>query len=61
MDKDEMLKTPRLWAAFKMIDRDQNGYITYDEVRDVLVTDPAGQDDEIFKEMIREVDEDFDL
>ena len=56
-----MLKTPRLWAAFKMIDRDQNGYITYDEVRDVLVTDPAGQDDEIFKEMIREVDEDFDL
>lgn len=36
MDKSKMLKKPRLWAAFKMMDKDGSGSIEYEEVREVL-------------------------
>jgi len=36
MDKSKMLKKPRLWAAFKMMDKDGSGTIEYEEVREVL-------------------------
>lgn len=60
MNKRKMLKRPHLQAAFKMLDRDNSGTISYDEVRDVLVnsvrdvSSDAGNEE--FKKMIQEMD-----
>lgn len=60
MDKTKMLKRPRLWAAFKMLDVDGSGEIGWKEVRDILVADATGANDQMFKDMITEVDKDGD-
>lgn len=60
MDKEKMMKKSRLWAAFKMLDKDGNGKITYDEIRDQLDFDAHDDNDQIFKDMIAEIDGDGD-
>lgn len=63
MDKQKLLQRPRLFAAFQMLDKDGSGEVSYDEVKEILenqYTQLTGQSDEVFYEMIQEVDNDGD-
>ena len=60
MDKKQMLKRPRLWAAFKLLDNDESGKISYDEVKRMLSEDSTLFSDEDFKKMITDIDIDGD-
>ena len=56
-----MLTKSRLWAAFKLLDKDDSGKISYDEVRRMLsVEEATGLNDEHFKQMVDEIDVDGD-
>lgn len=48
-----MLKRPRLWAAFKMLDKDESGKISYDEVQEQLASGMTGFTAEDFKQMMK--------
>jgi Ca2+-binding EF-hand superfamily protein len=43
-----------------MFDRDQNGTISFEEVREILGTGKPKESDEVFKEIIKEMDIDGD-
>lgn len=63
MNKQKLLKRPRLHAAFKMLDKDGSGTISYEEVRELLqneYTYYTGQSDRVFQEMVAEMDIDGD-
>lgn len=58
-----MVNKERLKAAFDMFDSNQDGTISYDEVRELLGGDGiigAEEGDDVFKDMIKEVDVDGD-
>lgn len=55
-----MLNQNRLKAAFDMFDQNQDGTISYDEVRDILGGQSQSESDDVFKDMIKEMDVDGD-
>jgi len=55
INKRKILSTKRLIAAFKMFDRDSNGVISADDLKELLCKE-ANIPDEHWKELIREVD-----
>ena len=60
MDKRQMLKRPMLLQAFKMIDKDGSGVVSFDEVRDIVIGDTSEENDDIFRQMLRDIDIDAD-
>jgi len=60
MDKQKMLNKDRMRAAFNMFDKNGNGTISFEEVRDIFGSAGQSQNDEMFKDMIREMDLDGD-
>ena len=63
INKSKLLKRPRLHAAFKMLDKDGSGTISYEEVKGILMNEYqcfTGQSDQIFLDMIAEIDVDGD-
>jgi len=57
ISRHNMLSKERLEAAFKMFDKDGNGYLTADELKEIF--NPGNQreiDDNVWVELIREVD-----
>ena len=55
INKRKILSTKRLIAAFRMFDRDSNGVISADDLKELLGKE-ANIPDEHWKELIREVD-----
>jgi len=61
MDKTKLLKRPRLWAAFSLIDKDQSGFISYDEIKEIMGGGAIHYSrDEYFKKLIGDIDTDGD-
>lgn len=60
MDKKQMLKRSRLWAAFKMLDTDGSGKISFEEVKTMLSDGATGLTEDDFKDMVKEIDVDGD-
>lgn len=61
MEKSMYLKEDKLLDAFKMFDKDRNGKITADELKDILGSDPIfSQNKEYYEGMIKEADLDGD-
>ena len=63
INKSKLLKRPRLHAAFKMLDKDGGGTISYAEVRDILQHEYrcfSDQSDKVFHDMVAEIDVDGD-
>jgi len=57
MEKSTYLKEDKLLDAFKVFDKDRNGKITAEELRDILGNDPAFQHNlEFYEGMIKEAD-----
>lgn len=56
IDKNKILTDTNLIQAFKLFDNDGSGVITYDEVKRVLGRGGENLDDNIWKEMVNEVD-----
>ena len=59
MDKVKLLHRPRLEAAFAMFDINKNGKISFDELKEML-KGSQGYSDELFQELIKEIDIDGD-
>lgn len=55
-----MIKRPRLWAAFKMIDKDESGKISYDEVKEMLSMGQNAFSETEFNETVKQIDIDGD-
>ncbi len=57
INKDKLLSTDKLKAAFSLFDKDGSGAISSEEVKEILC---SGQriDDKVWDEVIREVDAD---
>ena len=56
-----MLNKNRLKAAFDMFDRNQDGTISFEEVREILGGGQANEGtDDVYKQMIQEMDIDGD-
>jgi len=57
MEKSMYLKEDKLLDAFKVFDKDRNGKITANELKEILGSDPAfHQNSELFENMIKEAD-----
>jgi len=57
MERSVYLKEEKLWACFKMFDKDGNGKISADELREVLGTDEAFMHDiSYWEQMVKEAD-----
>ena len=59
MDKATLLHRPRLEAAFNMFDKNKNGKISFQELKEML-KGSQGYKDEIFVDLIKECDIDGD-
>jgi Ca2+-binding EF-hand superfamily protein len=57
INKEKLLSTEKLRAAFSLFDKDNSGSISGEEVKEILC---SGQkiDDKVWEEVIREVDSD---
>lgn len=53
MENDEHIR-----RAFKFFDKDGNGYIELDELREALADESGETDDDVLHEIMREVDTD---
>jgi len=61
IDRNSLLSKERLETAFKIFDKDGNGYITADELREVFdPTNSRGVGDEQWMQWIRDVDKNSD-
>jgi len=61
MEKTSYLKEERLYACFKIFDKDGNGTITADELKEVLGTNDAlKHESSYWEQMIREADSNGD-
>jgi len=61
INRHKLLSKERIEAAFKMFDKDGNGYLTADELQEIF--NPGNQkaiDENVWKELISEVDENGD-
>ena len=58
IDKVALLNQKNIESAFRMIDRDNSNYITIEELKSAFQGD--GKDDELWKEIMVEVDKDGD-
>ena len=56
MDSKNYLKQEKLWLGFKYFDIENTGYITLENIREVLAREGRKMTDEEINEMIREVD-----
>ena len=56
LNKKSLLSEERLEAAFKIFDKDNNGFITVDEIRAVLGKGKKFEDESVWSDIIREVD-----
>jgi len=61
INRKKMLSKERLEAIFKMIDKDGNGFLDADELKEIF--NPGNQreiDDNVWVELIKEVDDNGD-
>ncbi len=57
MERSVYLKEEKLWAAFKLFDKDGNGKISALELKDVLGADDNCKNDlKYYEQMIKEAD-----
>ena len=59
MDKDKLLSKKNLQIVFDFLDKNKNGKISYDEIKDILDKENKSEDD-IWKALVNEVDLDGD-
>lgn len=61
VNRKNMLKKEKLEAAFRLFDKDGDGYLTSDELQEVF--NPGKQkdiDDQVWKDLIKEFDQNGD-
>ena len=59
-DKIKLLNLSNLQAAFKLLDRDNSGRISVDEIREVFDTMGTKKDVSLWEDIMNEVDRDGD-
>ena len=59
-DKVKLLNLSNLQAAFKLLDRDNSGRISVDEIREVFDTMGTKKDVSLWEDIMNEVDRDGD-
>jgi calcium-dependent protein kinase len=59
-DKAKLLNLTNLQAAFKLLDRDNSGRISVDEIREVFDTMGTKKDMSLWEDIMNEVDRDGD-
>lgn len=60
VDKVALLNQKNIMSAFQLIDKDNSGAITIDELRDAFETDGHEKDSALWMEIMSEVDKDHD-
>mmetsp|Transcript_40526 Transcript_40526/g.35961 ORF Transcript_40526/g.35961 Transcript_40526/m.35961 type:complete len:149 (+) Transcript_40526:87-533(+) len=60
MERNVYLKEEKLFMAFKMFDKDGNGFITPQELKEVLGSHLSDKDQKIFEDLIKDVDQNGD-
>ncbi len=60
MDRQCVLDEPTLHEAFDLFDQDGDGRITWREVRDVLEGELSEIDEEVWQDIVRQVDTNAD-
>ncbi len=56
LNKKNLLSAERLESAFKIFDKDNNGYIDVNEIKEVLGRSNTTITDDVWKDLIMEVD-----
>lgn len=56
LNKKNLLSAERLEAAFKIFDKDNNGFIDVTEIKEVLGKGNSNMTDDVWNELIKEVD-----